>query len=255
MNVVRNTTNNNTINNHNQACAACKYQRKKCAPDCILAPYFPHDRQRQFLNAHRLFGVRNITRIIENYNDHLRDEAMRSIIYQSDMRAADPVGGCYRHVKELMAQIQYLEAELVFVRQQLAVFRAQARHHHHPNVHEIVDTTPNHSSLYSPNNVIAPVLSPVSYYQYLQQQQEPMHMAVVNNSHQDHRRNNNDNDNVPSNLNLDDVNYWLAQDPMSLSFQNKNGGGERIGFVEDELDNDHKPSLSSLLNMDRDDRF
>ncbi|KAI9079237.1 hypothetical protein K1719_038842 [Acacia pycnantha] len=255
MNVVRNT-NNNTINNHNQACAACKYQRKKCAPDCILAPYFPHDRQRQFLNAHRLFGVRNITRTIENLNEIPRGEAMKTIMYQSDMRAADPVGGCYRLVKELMAQIQYLEAELMLVRQQLAVFRGQAHRHHHPNGHEIVDTTPNHSSLYSPNNVIAPVLSPVSYHQYVQQQQEPMNMAVVNNSHQDHRRNNNDNNNVPNNLHLDDVNYWLAQDPMFLSLQNKNDGGdEHIGYVEDELDNDHKPSLSSLLNMDRDDRL
>ncbi|XP_028778737.1 LOB domain-containing protein 22-like [Neltuma alba] len=255
---VRNNNNNNTSNHHNnnnnQACAACKYQRKKCAPDCILAPYFPHDRQRQFLNAHKLFGVRNITRIIENLDPHSRNEAMRSIIYQSDMRAADPVGGCYRHIQELVAQIQYHEAELELILQQLAVFRAQARHHHHLHRHshpqEIVDTTPDH--LYSPN--IAAVLpSPVSHYQYIQQQQqEPtMNMMVVNKDHQHHQSNNN-------NL-QDDVNYWVSQDSMSLSslsLQNKNGGDEQSGYVGDELYNDHKSSSSSsMLDIHRDDRF
>ncbi|RVW52389.1 hypothetical protein CK203_072095 [Vitis vinifera] len=30
-----------------QACAACKYQRRKCKPECPLAPFFPsHDKER-----------------------------------------------------------------------------------------------------------------------------------------------------------------------------------------------------------------
>ncbi|CAN8269373.1 unnamed protein product [Cochlearia groenlandica] len=58
------SNNNNNNNSTNQACAACKYQRRKCASDCILAPYFPHDRHNQFLNAHKLYGVSNITKII-----------------------------------------------------------------------------------------------------------------------------------------------------------------------------------------------
>ncbi|KAJ6389533.1 hypothetical protein OIU77_027791 [Salix suchowensis] len=109
-----------------QACAACKYQRRKCAPDCILAPYFPHNRQRQFLNAHKLFGVSNIGKIIKNLNPPEKDEAMRTIIFQSDVRANDPVGGCYRMIRDLQREIEYSRAELDFVLHQLAIYRAQA---------------------------------------------------------------------------------------------------------------------------------
>lgn len=116
-----------TSNGITQACAACKYQRRKCAPDCILAPYFPHDRQRQFLNAHKLFGVSNITKIIKNLSAPEKDEAMRTIIFQSDVRASDPVGGCYRMIRELQRQIEYSKAELDLVLHQLAICRSQVQ--------------------------------------------------------------------------------------------------------------------------------
>ncbi|KAK4365627.1 hypothetical protein RND71_013507 [Anisodus tanguticus] len=133
--VHNNNNNNNNDNNKNvllrvsgagQACAACKYQRRKCAPDCVLAPYFPHDRQRQFLNAHKLFGVSNITKIIRHLDQPLKDEAMRTIIFQSDVRANDPVGGCYRIIRDLQHHIDYCKAELDIVLHQLAYCRAQA---------------------------------------------------------------------------------------------------------------------------------
>lgn len=123
-------TTHNNLNNQpprsnstNQACAACRYQRRKCTPDCLLAPYFPHNRQRQFQNAHKLFGVSNITKIIRHLDRPQKDEAMRSIIYQSDVRAQDPVGGCYRIICELERQIALSHAELELVLQQLAVCR------------------------------------------------------------------------------------------------------------------------------------
>ncbi|GFZ08105.1 LOB domain-containing protein 22 [Actinidia rufa] len=103
------------------ACAACKYQRRKCAPDCLLAPYFPHDHQHQFLNAHKLFGISNITKLIRNLDPPEKDQAMRTIIFQSDVRANDPVGGCYRIISELQQQIEYYKAELGLVLQQLAI--------------------------------------------------------------------------------------------------------------------------------------
>lgn len=108
-----------------QACAACKFQRRKCAPDCILAPYFPHDRTRQFQNAHKLFGVSNITKIIKNLGPLEKDEAMRTIIYQSDARAYDPVGGCFSIIRDLQRQIDLCQAELDLVLRQLEFFRQQ----------------------------------------------------------------------------------------------------------------------------------
>ncbi|KVH97947.1 lateral organ boundaries domain-containing protein [Cynara cardunculus var. scolymus] len=129
-------------NSTTQACAACRYQRRKCAPDCILAPYFPHDRQRQFQNAHKLFGVSSITKIIRDLDPQQKDEAMRTIIYQSDVRAQDPVGGCYRIIRELQRQIEFSCAELEIVLHQLAICRAHAAqnqnqnqtHHHHDQI-------------------------------------------------------------------------------------------------------------------------
>ncbi|KAE8720063.1 mediator of RNA polymerase II transcription subunit 9-like [Hibiscus syriacus] len=118
-----------------QACAACKYQRRKCASDCILAPYFPHDRQRQFQNAHKLFGVSNIKKIIKNLNPPDKDISMRTIVFQSDARANDPVGGCYMIIQELQRQIEYNQAELDLVYHQLAICRAQAAQQQPPQQH------------------------------------------------------------------------------------------------------------------------
>ncbi|KAF5745500.1 LOB domain-containing protein 22-like [Tripterygium wilfordii] len=52
---------------------------------------------------------------------------MKTIIFQSDVRANDPVGGCYRIICDLQRQIEYNKAELELVLQQLALCHAQAQ--------------------------------------------------------------------------------------------------------------------------------
>ncbi|KAH1114015.1 hypothetical protein J1N35_007393, partial [Gossypium stocksii] len=78
---------------------------------------FLHDCQRQFQNAHKLFGVNNITKIIKNFNPPKKDIVMLTILFQSDTQANDPVGCCYRIIQELPHQIEYsqTELELVFI--------------------------------------------------------------------------------------------------------------------------------------------
>ncbi|KAI4355506.1 hypothetical protein L6164_004270 [Bauhinia variegata] len=207
--------------NGTQACAACKYQRRKCAPDCILAPYFPHDRQKQFINAHKLFGVSNITKIIKNLDPLEKDQAMRTIIIQSDIRANDPVGGCYRLIQALQAEIEYYTAELELVLQQLAIVRAQAQAHHQvynadPHQHQVINAV-DPLNLYS--NVTA------SHYHYLQPQQgEDQYIMVQNDSV-------NNNHNTPL---QQDVNAWAMHNSMSLSLHGKNNGDD---------DYDRKPVL------------
>ncbi|CAM0951141.1 unnamed protein product [Alopecurus aequalis] len=110
----------------NQACAACKYQRRKCNPDCPLARYFPADQQRRFLNAHRLFGVGNIQRTLRETPPDLRNDAMHSLIFQSEARAYDSVGGCYHMLLNYERQLIYLDLELKAVQHQLHVCRNQA---------------------------------------------------------------------------------------------------------------------------------
>lgn len=51
---------------------------------------------------------------------------MRTIIFQSDARAAHPVGGCYHIIQELLRKIEATKAELDLVNQDLAVYRAAA---------------------------------------------------------------------------------------------------------------------------------
>ncbi|TVU06220.1 hypothetical protein EJB05_49421, partial [Eragrostis curvula] len=110
----------------NQACAACKYQRRKCNADCPLAPYFPADQQRRFLQAHRLFGVSNILKTLRRIRPDLCADAMATLIYQAEVRAQDPVGGCYRVVLALERQLDALRAELAAVHHHLALCRQAA---------------------------------------------------------------------------------------------------------------------------------
>ncbi|KAK7335873.1 hypothetical protein VNO80_27978 [Phaseolus coccineus] len=106
-----------------QACAACKYQRRKCGPKCILAPFFPYQREKQFLRAHRLFGVGKITNMIKPLDPDRRNIAIATIIYESDVRAKDPVGGCLRIIENLQSQLAYSQTQLRLLLQHLAFFR------------------------------------------------------------------------------------------------------------------------------------
>ncbi|KAF8081434.1 hypothetical protein N665_0887s0021 [Sinapis alba] len=162
------TSNNNNNNTTNQACAACKYQRRKCAPDCLLAPYFPHDRHRQFLNAHKLFGVSNITKIIKDLSPQDKDAAMYTIMFQSDARANDPIEGCYSIIRKLQYQIEYSRNELDMALQQLAVFR----NHHHQEPEDLSSFSSS-CDLNNNNNNSIPYSYPLHHVQEpIQEQQQ-----------------------------------------------------------------------------------
>ncbi|CAH9125257.1 unnamed protein product [Cuscuta epithymum] len=110
------------------ACAACKYQRRKCAPDCVLAPYFPANQPRTFQNAHRLFGISNMTKLLKQLenDEDLKADAMKSIIFEADMRDRFPVYGCVEYIYYLDQQIKQAADELRCVYAQLAFYREQS---------------------------------------------------------------------------------------------------------------------------------
>lgn len=116
-------TNNFTTTTDTRACAACKYQRRRCAPDCAFAPYFPPDNQRQFLNAHRLFGLRNMMKVYKSVKPQERDIAIKAMIFEANVRANDPVRGCCRIFERLNKQIQLCNDELDVVLSQLEHIR------------------------------------------------------------------------------------------------------------------------------------
>ncbi|XP_028778684.1 LOB domain-containing protein 22-like [Neltuma alba] len=109
----------------NKACAACKFQRRRCSKECPLAPYFPSDQPKKFSNAHRLFGVANIKKILELVEPRQRDEAMKSIIFESDMREQFPVLGCLGVIWSYNDQILAAMEELRYLKTRLAVYKEQ----------------------------------------------------------------------------------------------------------------------------------
>lgn len=46
-------------------CAACKLLRRRCAQDCIFAPYFPADEPQKFANVHKVFGASNVSKLLQ----------------------------------------------------------------------------------------------------------------------------------------------------------------------------------------------
>ncbi|XP_027348182.1 LOB domain-containing protein 22 [Abrus precatorius] len=82
-------------NGMHPACAACKHQRKKCSENCILAPYFPSNRNREFHAVHRVFGVSNITKLVKNAKEEDRRRVVDSLIWEACCRQRDPIHGPY----------------------------------------------------------------------------------------------------------------------------------------------------------------
>ena len=46
-------------------CAACKLLRRRCAQDCVFAPYFPADEPQKFASVHKVFGASNVNKILQ----------------------------------------------------------------------------------------------------------------------------------------------------------------------------------------------
>ncbi|KAK1407284.1 hypothetical protein QVD17_38898 [Tagetes erecta] len=123
----------------NQACAACKYQRKRCTPECALAPHFRPENPLVFRNAHKLFGVRNILRILKQINPNHKAEAMRSIMYEANMRDMFPVHGCLNVIRDFQYQIRQAEEELYNVLTWLAFYKQQHERQHVTTLPHVVD--------------------------------------------------------------------------------------------------------------------
>lgn len=102
----------------NPACAACKHQRKKCSENCILAPYFPSNRSREFHAVHKVFGVSNITKLVKNAKEEDRRRVVDSLIWEACCRQRDPIHGPYGEYTKV-----YNEYKRVF--DQLMIFKGQ----------------------------------------------------------------------------------------------------------------------------------
>ncbi|KAK7251957.1 hypothetical protein RIF29_35587 [Crotalaria pallida] len=124
-------------------CAACKLLRRRCAQDCVFAPYFPADEPHKFANVHKVFGASNVSKMLQELPEHQRGDAVSSMVYEANARVRDPVYGCVGAISSLQQQVDVLQT-------QLAVAQAEA-------VHLRVRQTATSSSLWnSPTNSGSP---------------------------------------------------------------------------------------------------
>lgn len=105
------------------ACAACKYQRRRCTPECQLAEFFPQDRPRVFRNAHRLFGVSNILKTLARVGPERRREAMGAMVYEANAWEAYPAHGCVHIIHELDHQFRQTQLQLDQVKRAIQAYR------------------------------------------------------------------------------------------------------------------------------------
>uniref|UniRef100_A0A452Z4D1 LOB domain-containing protein n=1 Tax=Aegilops tauschii subsp. strangulata TaxID=200361 RepID=A0A452Z4D1_AEGTS len=104
-------------------CAACKFLRRKCQPDCVFAPYFPPDNPQKFVHVHRVFGASNVTKLLNELNPYQREDAVNSLAYEADMRLRDPVYGCVGVISVLQHQLRQLQQDLTRARYELSKYQ------------------------------------------------------------------------------------------------------------------------------------
>ncbi|KAE8674198.1 LOB domain-containing protein 3 [Hibiscus syriacus] len=106
-------------------CAACKLLRRRCAHDCVFAPYFPADEPHKFANVHKVFGASNVNKMLQELPVHQRGDAVSSMVYEASARIRDPVYGCVGAISSLQQQIDTLQTQLAFA--QAEVVHLQVR--------------------------------------------------------------------------------------------------------------------------------
>ncbi|RZS28017.1 hypothetical protein BHM03_00061567 [Ensete ventricosum] len=66
-------------------CAACKFLRRKCQPECVFTPYFPPDQPQKSVHVHRVFWASNVTKLLHELHPYQREGAINSLAYEADI--------------------------------------------------------------------------------------------------------------------------------------------------------------------------
>ncbi|XP_009790364.1 protein ASYMMETRIC LEAVES 2-like [Nicotiana tabacum] len=93
------------------ACASCKHQRKKCANTCILAPYFPAEKSREFQAVHKIFGVSNVAKLIKTLIEEDRKKAADSLVWEAFCRQKNPVLGSYGEYRRVVEELKLYKSQ------------------------------------------------------------------------------------------------------------------------------------------------
>ncbi|KAE8718037.1 LOB domain-containing protein 29 [Hibiscus syriacus] len=103
------------------SCGACKFLRRKCTNECVLAPYFCYDEAaNHFAAVHKVFGASNVSKQLLHLPIHNRSDAAVTISYEALARIRDPIYGCIAHIFALQQQVASLQEEIEVLINQMA---------------------------------------------------------------------------------------------------------------------------------------
>ncbi|KAK1437027.1 hypothetical protein QVD17_02812 [Tagetes erecta] len=116
-------------------CASCKLLRRRCAKDCIFAPYFPPDDPHKFAIVHKVFGASNVSKMLQELPIHQRADAVSSLVYEANARMRDPVYGCVGAISYLQNQVSQLQMQLAVAQAEILCIQMQQGPHELPTTH------------------------------------------------------------------------------------------------------------------------
>ncbi|RDX60123.1 LOB domain-containing protein 21, partial [Mucuna pruriens] len=108
------------------SCAACKFLKRRCIPNCIFAPYFRSDECKKFAKVHKVFGASNVSKILVEVPEEQREDTVNSLAYEAEARLRDPVYGCIGAIALLQRKMVELQHDLAIAKDRLARYAAAA---------------------------------------------------------------------------------------------------------------------------------
>ncbi|CAF1828197.1 hypothetical protein YC2023_050273 [Brassica napus] len=133
-------------------CASCKLLRRRCAKDCIFAPYFPPDDPHKFAIVHKVFGASNVSKMLQELPVHQRADAVNSLVFEANARVRDPVYGCVGAISYLQNQVSQLQMQLAVAQAEILCIQMQQE----PNLqshHQILELDQDDKILLLHNNI------------------------------------------------------------------------------------------------------
>ncbi|KAL3653460.1 LOB domain-containing protein 21 [Castilleja foliolosa] len=107
------------------SCAACKFLKRRCTPNCLFAPYFRADEPNKFAKVHKVFGASNVSKILNEVPEDQREDTVNSLVYEAEVRLQDPVYGCIGAIASLQHKMVELQHDLILARARLATYIEQ----------------------------------------------------------------------------------------------------------------------------------
>ncbi|KAL1535467.1 LOB domain-containing protein 12-like [Salvia divinorum] len=134
-------------------CASCKLLRRRCAKDCVFAPYFPSDDPHKFAIVHKVFGASNISKMLQELPVHQRGDAVSSLVYEANARARDPVYGCVGAISYLQSQVSQLQMQLAVAQAEIVCIQMQQDHDQQQhNINQLMLAADEHEKSYFLHN-------------------------------------------------------------------------------------------------------